>query len=89
MLVLSRKVNEQIVIDERIVVTVLRIRGDTVRLGFEAPKDVAVHREEVYEAIKSGNEGLGVMAGSSERREFPGDRTDTSRADETSQAEGE
>lgn len=50
-LVLSRKVNEQIVIDDRIVVTVLRIRGDTVRLGFEALKDVAVHRMELHEAI--------------------------------------
>jgi hypothetical protein len=68
---------------------VLRIRGDTVRLGFEAPKDVAVHREEVHEAIKNGNEGLGAMAGPSGRREFHGGRTDTLRANETSRAEGE
>ena len=88
-LVLSRKVNEQIVIDDRIVVTVLRIRGDTVRLGFEAPKDVAVHRVEVHEAIKNSNVGLGAMAGPSGRREFHGDRTDTSRANETSQGGGE
>lgn len=88
-LVLSRKVDEQIVIDDRIVVTVLRIRGDTVRLGFEAPSDVTVYRKEVDEAIKNGNERLGVMARLSGQREFHGDRTDTLRADETSQAEGE
>lgn len=44
MLVLSRKADEEIVIGDRIVLTVLEIRGDKVRLGFEAPKDVVVHR---------------------------------------------
>ena len=52
MLVLTRKQNEQIVIDENIVVTVVRIRGDKVRFGIEAPKEVPVHRREVYEAMK-------------------------------------
>lgn len=52
-LVLSRKRNEQIVIDDRIVVTVLQIRGDRVRVGIQAPKDVPVHRKEVHEAMKS------------------------------------
>jgi carbon storage regulator len=51
MLVLSRKKNESIVIDEKIVITVVEIRGDKVRLGIEAPKEVPVHREEVYRAI--------------------------------------
>ena len=51
MLVLSRKKNESIVIDDRIVITVVEIRGDKVRLGIEAPRDVPVHRSEVYEAI--------------------------------------
>ena len=51
MLVLSRKKNEQIVIDENIVLTVVQIRGDRVRVGIEAPKDIPVHRKEVYEAI--------------------------------------
>lgn len=51
MLVLSRKKNESIVIDNEIVVTVVEIRGDKVRLGIVAPKDTPVHREEVYEAI--------------------------------------
>ncbi|MCS6866400.1 MAG: carbon storage regulator CsrA [Gemmataceae bacterium] len=51
MLVLSRKKNESIVINNDIVITIVEIRGDKVRLGIEAPKDVPVHRQEVYEAI--------------------------------------
>ena len=51
MLVLSRKKNETIVINNDIIITVVEIRGDKVRLGIVAPKDVPVHREEVYEAI--------------------------------------
>lgn len=52
MLVLSRKKNESIVIDDRIVLTVVEIRGDKVRLGIEAPRDVPIHRSEVYDAIR-------------------------------------
>jgi carbon storage regulator len=52
MLVLSRKKDESIVIRDDIVVTVVEIRGDKVRLGIDAPKEVPVHRREVYEAIK-------------------------------------
>ena len=53
MLVLSRKKNESIVIkNNNIVVMVVEVRGDKVRLGIEAPKEVTVHRREVYEAIK-------------------------------------
>ena len=55
MLVLSRKKNEAIVIDNNIVVTVVEIRGDKVRLGIVAPKDVPVHRQEVYDAIHGQN----------------------------------
>ena len=51
MLVLSRKKNECIVINNDIVVTVVEIRGDKVRLGIVAPKEVPVHRQEVYDAI--------------------------------------
>jgi carbon storage regulator len=51
MLVLSRKKNESIVIDEDIVVTVVEIRGDKVRLGIEAPRDIPVHRREVLDVI--------------------------------------
>lgn len=52
MLVLSRKKNESIVIGHEIEVFVVEIRGDKVRLGVNAPKDVAVHRREVYDAIQ-------------------------------------
>ena len=52
MLVLSRKKDEKIVIGDNITLMVIDIRGDKVRLGIEAPKDVAVHRQEVYEAIQ-------------------------------------
>ena len=51
MLVLSRKKNESIVINNDVTVTVVEIRGDKVRLGIVAPKEVPVHRQEVYEAI--------------------------------------
>ncbi|MDB5352994.1 MAG: carbon storage regulator CsrA [Planctomycetota bacterium] len=53
MLVLSRKKNESIIINDHITVTVVEIRGDKVRLGIDAPKDVTVHRREVYEAIQN------------------------------------
>ena len=52
MLVLSRQRDESIFIGENIKVTVVDIRGDKVRLGIEAPRDVPVHRQEVYEAIQ-------------------------------------
>ena len=52
MLVLSRKKDEKIMIGENISIMVVEIRGDKVRLGIEAPRDVSVHRQEVFEAIK-------------------------------------
>lgn len=52
MLVLSRKKNESIIINDNISIVVVEIRGDKVRLGVEAPKEVSVHRREVYDAIK-------------------------------------
>jgi carbon storage regulator len=51
MLVLSRKKNEAIVINDDIRITVVEIRGDKVRLGIEAPREATVHRQEVWEAI--------------------------------------
>ncbi len=56
MLVLSRKKNESIVINDDITIVVVEIRGDKVRLGVEAPKEVPVHRREVFDAIHR-NEG--------------------------------
>lgn len=52
MLVLSRKKDEKIIIGDDIIIMVIEIRGDKVRLGIEAPKEISVHREEVYEAIQ-------------------------------------
>jgi carbon storage regulator len=56
MLVLSRQRDETIMIGDEIEVTVVDIRGDKVRLGINAPTRIAVHRKEVYEAIKRENE---------------------------------
>lgn len=52
MLVLSRQLDESIMIGDSIRITIVDIRGDKVRLGIEAPRDVSVHRHEVYAAIK-------------------------------------
>jgi len=53
MLVLSRKKSESIVINDNIIITVVEVRGDKVRLGIEAPREVPIHRSEVHEAIKA------------------------------------
>ena len=55
MLILSRKVNECIVIDGRIIVKIVRVEGEIVKLGIEAPLDVPVHRQEIYEEIQRNN----------------------------------
>ena len=62
MLVLSRKKNESIVINDDITIVVVEIRGDKVRLGVEAPKEVPVHRREVFDAIRR-NEATGAQRG--------------------------
>jgi carbon storage regulator len=54
MLILTRRVGESVVIGEDVTVTVLGVKGNQVRIGINAPKHVAVHREEIYERIKSG-----------------------------------
>ena len=56
MLILSRKINESIVIDGRILVKVVRVDGEVVKLGIQAPRDVPVHRQEVYEEIQRANQ---------------------------------
>jgi carbon storage regulator len=53
MLILSRKRNESIIIDDEIEIQILEVKGEQVRLGITAPKSVSVHRSEVYEALQS------------------------------------
>ncbi|MDR1107992.1 MAG: carbon storage regulator CsrA [Spirochaetaceae bacterium] len=55
MLILSRKVNEKVMIGEDISLSIIEIRGDQVRLGVDAPKTVKVYRQEVFDAIKAEN----------------------------------
>lgn len=63
MLVLTRRANQSIVIGHDVVVTVLEVRGDQVRLGIKAPREVSVHREEVYAEIQRENREAAVPAG--------------------------
>ncbi|HUI06989.1 MAG TPA: carbon storage regulator CsrA [Verrucomicrobiae bacterium] len=55
MLILSRNVGQSIVVDGRIVVRIMRLEGDTVKLGIEAPPEVPVHRQEIYDEIRGSN----------------------------------
>jgi len=63
MLVLSRKFNENIVIGDDIVVKVVRLEGDVVKLGIQAPSSVSVHRQEVYDEILRSNKGAALSEG--------------------------
>ena len=63
MLILSRKLNEKIVIGDQIVLTVVSVSGDTVKLGIEAPKNVKVYRAEIYEEIVKANIEAAKAAG--------------------------
>lgn len=65
MLILTRRVGESVVIGEDVTVTVLGVKGNQVRIGINAPKHVAVHREEIFERIKSGRTA-GDNAGNTE-----------------------
>lgn len=71
MLVLSRKKNESIVINDDITIVVVEIRGDKVRLGVEAPKEVPVHRREVFDAIRR-NETAAETKARADAAEAPG-----------------
>ena len=77
MLVLSRKKNESIVINNDITITVVEIRGDKVRLGVEAPKEVPVHRREVYDAIRRNELIDGDKLPAAERGANDGDANGT------------
>jgi carbon storage regulator len=62
MLILSRRVNERIVIGDDIVISVVEVRGDQVKLGIEAPQSVKVFRQEVYDAIQDENRKAAASA---------------------------
>lgn len=62
MLILTRRVGETLMIGDEVTVTVLGVKGNQVRIGVNAPKDVSVHREEIYERIKKEQQ---AMAGGS------------------------
>ena len=56
MLVLTRKAGESIVIGDNIEITVIETKGDQIKLGIKAPKDIDIHRKEIYEAIQNENQ---------------------------------
>ena len=56
MLVLARKVGESIIIGDNIEITVIETKGDQIKLGIQAPKDLDIHRKEIYETIQKENQ---------------------------------
>ena len=62
MLILTRRVGESVVIGDDVDVTVLGVKGNQVRLGVKAPREISVHREEIYQRIRRENEKGGVTS---------------------------
>ncbi|MDR1867422.1 MAG: carbon storage regulator CsrA [Treponema sp.] len=62
MLILSRKINEKIIIGDNISISIVDIRGDQVRIGVEAPKTVNIFRQEIFDAIKAENKAAAESA---------------------------
>ena len=58
MLILTRRADESVMIGDEVTITVLEVKGNQVRIGINAPRNVAVHREEIYERIKRGQESV-------------------------------
>ena len=68
MLILTRRVGETLMIGDDVAVTVLGVKGNQVRIGVKAPKDVTVHREEIYERIREEDEGTDADDASTDDR---------------------
>ncbi|GAB3692389.1 carbon storage regulator CsrA [Angustibacter aerolatus] len=62
MLVLTRRIGESLVIGEDVTIRVLDVKGDVVRLGVDAPRHVAIHRQEVYDAVVAANRAAAVSS---------------------------
>ena len=73
MLILTRRIGESLMIGDNVNVTVLGIRGNQVRIGVNAPKDVAVHREEIYEKIQHEKSGGHDGSGSGDHQDNSSD----------------
>jgi carbon storage regulator len=71
MLILTRRVGETVMIGDEVTVTVLGVKGNQVRIGVNAPKTVAVHREEIFERIKREQDGGETAEAGSAKHEAP------------------
>ena len=71
MLILTRRVGETLMIGDTVTVTVLCVKGNQVRIGITAPKDVAVHREEIYQRIQRDEGGAGASQSGSGEGDLP------------------
>jgi len=81
MLILTRRVGETLMIGDEVTVTVLGVKGNQVRIGVNAPKEVAVHREEIYDRIKREQESAHVGQGDNGSAATGGEDTDDSQSD--------